>query len=363
MKKIAILTFQNVNNYGALLQAYALKTVCNDMGHQAHILNYYCKEIERPYRLFAKPVNAVDVIRQTAKFILSPINLYIRSRFEPFKKKYLQDTPLLTPDIIAKMAQEYDRFIAGSDQIFNTRYTGFDSNYFLAFNKETSKNYSYAASFGLQLEDLTSQEAAFIKEQLAHFNRISIREAQGVQIVNTLTGRQAEIHLDPTLLLTKEQWAGLARTPKYKNYIVLYLMDRDPQLVRFAKKLAKAKGCRLLYISHKLDIKQRVPVKHITPTPQEWLGLLLQAQCVVTNSFHGLVFAVNFNKPFFVGRLVNRKAVNSRLDNFLALTGLEQRIYTNYIPEQEAPIDWSAVHAKIAQARKSSLAYLQEITQ
>ena len=364
MKKIGILTFQHVENYGALLQAYALKRAFEDQGHNVKILNYRCPAVENTYKIVKWPKKSLeDIIRQTAFLLLSPYKLYIRSRFIPFRKKYLLDTDPIFPADIERKTADFDVLVTGSDQVFNPRIIGFDKNYFLAFNKNTAKNYSYAASFGIELENLTDKERAFISAQLPCLHRLSVRERQGAQLVQALTGRTAEVHLDPTFLLNPEQWRTLAVTPKYTNYVLMYLMRKDPQLIAFAQKLAREKQCKLLYISPSADIRNRVCAEHITPTPQEWLGLFLNARYVVTNSFHGLAFSVNFNKEFFLGKQPPSWPVNSRLDNLLDITGLQERLYTHFTDRYDVPVDWTAVNEKIENERQKAFRYLQEITQ
>ena len=362
MKKIGILTFQNADNYGALLQAYALKEMLLSVGMWPEVLNYRCLKLEREYCFFSNPrLNLKWLLVKTVKLFFLPFFLYEKSLFNSFRKRYLTDTSSLYPQTISKIASQYDVFISGSDQVFNPRITDFDANYFLAFNPDSAKNYSYAASFGLALENLTEKERNFIKKNLSYFTRISVRETQGAEIVRDLLNRPAEIHLDPTLLLTHAQWHSLAVTPKYSNYVILYLMHKDPQLIDFARKLAQAKGCELLYICPTLDFKNRVRAKHITPSPQEWLGLFENASYVVTNSFHGLAFSVNFNKKFFLGKLPLTWPVNSRLDNLLHITGLHDRLYGNFTDDFDKEIDWEAVNQKLKEERQKAFAYLREI--
>ena len=345
--KIGILTFQNANNYGALLQAYALQSVLVTKGHQADLINYYCEAIQKGTPLFSV-CRMTDIFKIPARLLLLPIRQHIANKFAYFRKKYFSQSSLYHPATIQQAVSQYDLFITGSDQVFNPRITGFDANYFLAFSKDTSKNASYAASFGFELKDLSEQEK---------------QEQQGAEIIHSLTGQTAQVHIDPTLLLTKTQWQELAQLPtRPKPYMLLYLMHKDPGLITFAKQLARVKNCQLLYVSTAVDIKNRVPAKHITPTPQEWLGLFLNAQYVVTNSFHGLAFSINFNKTFFVGKLPASWPANSRLKNLLHLTGLQNRVYTNFTDNYDQPIDWETVNEKLGNERKKSLAYLQAIT-
>ena len=359
--KIGIFTFQNAKNYGALLQSYALKYTLNCMGNKTELINYYCRAIQ-----YEGPIvdlkSIKGIIKTPIRLLVYPVKMHIAAKFASFRKKYLTDTPVYYPDTV-KRIPNYDLFITGSDQVLNPRITGCDPNYFLAFSPNKTKNVSYAASFGFELKDFSQKEKDFIKQNLPHISHLSIREKQGENIVKTLTARTAQIHLDPVFLLTKKDWQSVAKLPKRKSpYILLYLMYKDDALISFAKKLAKDKKCQLLYISPKLDIRNRVPVKHITPTPQEWLGLFLNAQYIVTNSFHGLAFAINFNKPFFIGKLPPTWPAISRLENLLTLTKLGGRVYTNLKTNYNKHIDWPSVNLCIDKERQKALDYLKEIT-
>lgn len=365
MKKIGIITFQNADNYGALLQAYALKNFLSDIGNNTYIINYYCPQLQKDYKILKLPKLSIkDIVKKCAKFILSPFLLYIRWKFKGFRKQYLTDTVPIYPNTIQNYTEQFDMFITGSDQVFNPRITNFDSNYLLSFSKDKNKNFSYAASFGLSLKDLSDKEKELFKDNLANFNYLSVREKQGNEIIDSLLCAKSEVNLDPTLLLSKEDWQKIAVFPRQNKYVLLYLMYKDKNIINFAKKLAKINHCKLIFISYSLDIIDRVSAIHITPTPQEWIGLFLNAEYIVTNSFHGFAFSVNFNKKFFLGHLPSHMPVNSRLDNLLEITGLYNRLYTNFsdTDNYDIPIDWQDVNKKLETERQKSLNYLQKIT-
>ena len=362
MKKIGILTFHNANNYGAMLQAYALKQALSlNAQHDVDILNYHCPKLQQDYSLFSSlRLNPVS----WCKCLLTlPQKAYTASRFAGFRRRFLRDTPPLFPHTIAAYAQKYDVLITGSDQVFHPRITRQDKNFFLAFNTPREKNFSFAASFGLELDNLSEPERLFIRENLAHLSRLSVREEQGAHIVRALTGRPARVDIDPTFLLSHAQWQARCERPSVRNYVLVYLMSQNPQLITFAQQLAKAQQCELVYISPRLTFKnRRRGIRYMTPTVPQWLGLFDNARYVVTNSFHGLSFAINFNKPFFVGSAAKKVATNSRLENLLALTGLNDRRYTQFSGTYDRPVDWPNVNRKLDQERQKAFAYLNEIT-
>lgn len=364
MKKIGILTFHNADNYGALLQAYALKKTLNNMGNDTHIINYFCPKLQKDYKLVNFGHRSfISILKQIVKFVFLPLSIYIRSRFSSFRKQYLINGNPIYPNTIDCILNDYDIFIAGSDQVFNPNITGFDSNYFLAFNKDRNKNFSYAASFGLSLNDLSDKEKQFFKQNMLNFKQLSFREQQGKEISNIINGHDCEVSLDPTLLLTKNDWEKIAIPPKQKKYILLYLMSKDSNIISFAKKLAKKTKCKLIFISPALDLKNRVPAYHVYPTPQEWLGYFLNAKYIVTNSFHGLAFSINFNKDFFVDLLPPPSKVNSRLENLLDLTGLRGRLISAGANLDTPAPDWAEVNAKLAAEKEKSLSYLRSIAE
>ncbi len=299
-------------------------------------------------------------IKNILKLFLIPIRYYAHTRFTGFRKQYITDLPPLRE--LTKIKDKYDLFVTGSDQVFNPRITGFDDNYFLSFSSDISKNVSYAASFGFEAKDLSLKEKTFICKNLKHLKHLSVREQKGAEIIRAVAGRPTQVHIDPTLLLTQTQWQPLTKLPVREHYVLLYLMHKDKDLINFAQRLATAKGCELLYISSMPDIKNRVPAKHLTPTPQEWLGLFAKAEYVVTNSFHGLAFSINFNKTFFVGKLPASWPANSRLDNLLNITNLHSRIYTDFAKNYDAIINWTSVNKILEDERQKALSYLQEIT-
>ena len=361
--KIGILTFHKGDNYGGLLQAYALKfTLCN-MGHTANVINYYCWNIEKGNALFVplKMLTFKGLVRRAVNILCLPLFLYIRSRYDVFRKKYLLDTPLFTARDLSKETVNYDLFISGSDQVLNPRLTGFDNIYYLSFALPRQRC-SYAASFGLSSDNLSSKEKAFIQKYLLGFLKLSLRETEGKVLAKEVGYQDPQVHVDPTLIFTKEDWTKIAIIPKQKRkYILMYLMHYDPILIQFATELAKNKKYQLIYIAPVIDL-HFIKAKHIYPTPQEWLGWFLKAEYIITNSFHGLAFAVNFNKLFFVGKLPSSWGTNSRLKNLLDLLGLDNREYGSLSSEEEKPIDWERVNMVIDQERKRALNYLKEIT-
>lgn len=367
MKKVGILTFSNAKNYGALLQAYALKTVLNQLGNNAHIINFYSPKMQRASKFFYKYKPTVKwFVKRLFDMVFNPLTQYYNRRcFIPFCRKYIgESAPLFAKDL-PTISSQYDLFITGSDQVFNPRLTEFDTNFFLDFSKDITKNASYAASFGFELKDFTEKEKEFIRQNLTHIKYLSVREKQGEEIIGALAPQQnSQVHLDPTLLLSGTQWQKIAEDHVLTQpYCLVYLLRRDPALVAYANKIARERKWKLLFISRKLDILCRMPGTRVAPTVEEWVGLFLNAQYVFTNSFHGLAFCVNFNKPFIVGQLNSAWPASSRLNNLLEITGLQHRVFNPTHPKLYEQEDWAGVNTKLDRERQKALDYLKIITQ
>lgn len=348
MKKIAILTFSHAFNYGAVLQAYALKKVIHSLGFNASVVDYRSQ--------FYPDANywqqASFLCKQVIKFLLGypfpPLFFY------KFMKKYLQDTPSLQHEQLVQLNSQFDLFITGSDQVWNFTITKDDPAFLLDFVTDPKKKVSYAASFGFSYID--EKNKPLFSQLLRQFAHISVREQTGAKIVKELTGKEVPVVLDPTLLLTQEQWKNFAAPVRQKGYVLLYLMHENDKIISFAKNLAQKNGLHLLRIS--FNKLKEIPC--FGCTPEEFVGYFQNAAYIVTNSFHGLAFSVNLNKTFFVDLLPPSWPANSRLEQLLKTTGLENRLLDN-LTDIDAPIDWNDVNSRLQAAREQSIHFLQTI--
>lgn len=351
MKKIAILTFSHAFNYGAVLQAYALKKTIYNLGFKASVVDY-----RAPFYPDTSWWRQVSFLyKRTIKFLLGypfyPLFFY------KFMKQYLQDTPSLQREQLVQLNNQFDLFITGSDQVWNFTITKDDPAFLLDFVTDPKKKVSYAASFGFSYAD--EKNKPVFSQLLQQFAHISVREQTGAKIVKELTGKEVPVVLDPTLLLKKNQWESFSTPVHQTAYVLLYLMDENEKIISFAKKLAQQKGLPLCGIStNKLK-----GITNFKCTPEEFVGYFQNASYVVTNSFHGLAFSVNLNKTFFVDLLPPSWPANSRLENLLDLMGLRDRLIDNIGADYEKRIDWQLVNTIVNQKREDSLQYLRDIVQ
>ena len=231
----------------------------------------------------------------------------------------------------------------------------------MSFSDDSRKKISYAASFGR--DDVPSEYEEPISKLLQGFSYISVREIQGVKIVNELARKSAELVLDPTLLLDRRQWSEMADRPRETNYILVYLRQRSVPIARLAEALGRKTGLPVITIREVWPTTS-VGKQVICPSPEKWLGYLSNAKYVITNSFHGIAFSINFNKQFFAVSLEHKggiKSPNSRLFSILEQFELKDRLVTEETDLLKMPeIDFKRVNMKLSERRRDSLRYLQK---
>lgn len=353
MKKVGIVTFHRALNYGAVLQSYALQKTVSSLGTDCEIVDYICPKITHDYTPFRVYKN--DFLKSFAKScVMCRRRAKRRDAFQSFFKNYLvKSSKSYDPQNIGELKKDYDLFISGSDQVWSPRCVGFDPAYFLTFADDKQK-YSYAASFAVtKLPDEYLDE---YKKRLSGFQKFSVREPSGEKLVNDLTGKTAETHLDPTLLISPDEWKKIAVSKINKPYILIFTANPPVSLVNFALKLSKEKNLPIYYIN---DAPH--PVKHginyvVAPTVEEFVGYFKNAEYVVTNSFHGTAFSVIFNKNVFV-EFKNKSGRNIRSEGLLKSLGINREIIDGNCNETE--INWANVNEKIKNQTQESLNYLQ----
>jgi hypothetical protein len=356
--KIGILTFHRAINYGAVLQTYALQTSIEKLHVTNEVIDYRCKKIEEMYQPF---FNAKSFSTWIKCLLRSPKIRKKTQKFYSFRDRYIKTgvRPYLSSEEMSEINKEYDCFVVGSDQVWNKDCTGFDNTYFLNFVQEDEKKNSYAASFG------TDQVSAKCVDEytrlLENFRYISVREHQGQAIVKELLHREASIEIDPTFLLTQEEWKRMATRPIDGNYILLYLMQSSGSLLHFAEDLSKKTGLKICYICD--NLKKPIRAEYLRAVgPEEFVGLFASASYVVTNSFHGTVFSIIMNKNFFL-QLQAPGSANARLENIMDTYNLRTRQIVNgkndYLDQE---VDYGPIDEQIMIERKKSMDYLKKVT-
>lgn len=368
--KIGIITFHYSVNYGAVLQAYALSCYLTSMGHKPSFINYVPKEVgEGEGKSMHRSLKAslMDVyITVMARYS----DHKLKGKFDSFLREYLSvgDWEYHSIDELKKSPPEFDVYVCGSDQIWNPHEKTFDPASFLMFGDKNIRRISYAASFGTPViaEHLQSE----LRVNLSGLDHISVRESSGVEIVKKASQRDSVRVLDPTLLLDKYPCSALPKYAKGK-YVFVYRLQQNHSLTKsltsVIKQVSTHLGERVINASpHRYRFFLETG-RSVYPAPSEWVGLMEHALFVVTNSFHGTVFAIVNQKPFISFPRVNEAGQNGRMQELLSELGLEDRFITpdnagestlDSLVDQK--IDWESVQLKLGLLRKESHSFLAE---
>ena len=261
----------------------------------------------------------------------------------------------------------YDAYVVGSDQCWRPRYNAFLSSMFLDFVKgEKTKRIAYAASFGTDQWEFTQKMTSICAPLAQKFDFVSVREDSGLKLCKEHLGVNAVHVLDPTLLLTKEDYIHLIKAenePQSKGTLFNYILDPDAAKSAFINKVAKEKGLKSFQVLPKCqaetrtkeDIKNRIE-DCVFPGVTTWLRAFMDAEMTIVDSFHGMVFSIIFNKPFWVIGNANRGM--TRFISLLKMFHLEDRLLdANHLQEVDInrPIDWSSVNAILQQKRNECI--------
>ena len=375
--KIGIITIQNVNNYGAELQSCALCRKLRALGYDAEVINYLFGI--HPKHIFDGEKRTIPIsIKQIVKVKLLPIvqdmfcmfykeNKKIRNqRFDDFHASFnrLSDTVFPSVKSLYNAEFNYDVICVGSDQVWNYLKGYSLEPFFASFDKKGIKKISYGSSIGLS--SLSKEAESVFKKSLSVFSSLSVREQQASDILKNILNRDVEVVLDPTLLLNSKEWLDVAKfdmCPTNK-YLLVYIVTIKPcnYVLELARHIARKRNlqivriCRDAYPEHSGNDIQEI----MTAGPSDFVGLFSRAEFVVTNSFHGTVFSINFSKPFY-SVIKNHHSTNSRLTNILKKLGLDNRIIPvgSSLPEI-SDIDYSVPSERLEEERVHSVEYLRK---
>lgn len=361
--KTGLVTFYHIHHYGALLQAAATQRAVEELGHQCEIIDYY---VNQNNGLFRKPTGigsaAADV--HTALHYKMLKDRY--DRFEQFSRDHLRISGHLYESFAELAGAElpYDAILSGSDQIWNPKIFPdgrFDPVFFGAFSEK--RKVAYAPSFAIPRIPEEMEEE--LRGYLSDFTHLSARETQGQAIIRDVTGQNVPVVLDPTLLLNRAQWSAMANAPESYpkgGYILCYCISKPGPLAPYIRRLAEETGLPVVQLC---GIRRKVhPAAKcvLDAGPAEFLALFQNAAYVCTNSFHGTVFSVQFQKPFFTAVAPAELAApeRSRTFSILSRLGLTDRIIgKGDTADLDAEIDWQSVEKKLDAARGASLRYLR----
>lgn len=326
-KKIGIITFHAADNYGAVLQAYALQTYLSTQGNCAEIIDFVPYGVEKAnLPLF---VNDKKLIKRLIKQVLILPNYFKlkrkNSKFAEFRKDYFKlSRKFRTADEIRGAELDYDICITGSDQVFNPLIQNSDI-YYLDFCNKSSK-IAYAPSFGIK--DFTKVKES-TKKLIKEFKHMSCREADGAEFLSEVTGNAVPTVSDPVFLLTPEEWSKITTKPRTDRYILVYDLNGGKPLVEIANKIKTETGLPVICITANkyANTKYKVDELLVSCGPLEFISYIQHAEYVVTDSFHGTAFSTLFRRKFI--SFVALKHAASRIQSLLKKLGIENRIFYN----------------------------------
>jgi len=375
--KIGIITLPFNSNYGGLLQAFALQTVLKQMGHEVwsvnrrnRIMPFRIKVLSSTNRLIKSILKGkIGVIRSWAT---AEEELVIDQHTNRFLSENIRTTDFLKSekDFEKLVRFKFDAYVVGSDQVWRPKYSPRLTNHFLGFIDRTAnhKRISYAASFGVDNWEYTPEQTDECKKLLEKFDAVSVREDSAVKLCKENFGIKATQVLDPTLLLPKEEYIRLVekdKMPECNGTLLTYVLDKSPDKQEFIKKIISETGLNEVSIMPKSlfrDAGRKKINDCIYPPVTAWLRGFMDAQYVVTDSFHGMAFAIIFNKQFLA--LGNTKRGMTRFTSLVKLLGLEDRIIlsadSNLTKRLYVPIDFEKVNEILKTRQSEAFKFLSD---
>ncbi len=368
MKRVGVITMHRVMNVGSVLQAYALCEKLNQLGANAEIIDYqYPNKFHRKEVSCLSFTEKIKLFPHRVKYYLLYRSKIQKQRFKKFidqrlsLSKYYPDRESIYID-----PPRYDIYLTGSDQVWNPKCMNGDGVFFCDFAKGGIKA-SYSASFAI-----TSIPAPYIKiysEKLELYKYIGVRESSATGLVNVLTGKDATLVCDPTLLLKKEDYLKLVgdsilpkdRPPYILVYALSYAFNPYPQLDKVVKEVKNRLGYDVIYL-HANSVDHYHFGKSITSAgPAEVIDLFLNAKFVITSSFHGTAFAINFEIPF-ISVVPDNNAEDSRITSLLAILELTNQAVTTkqVLPNDlSLSVEYSTVRTRLNDYRNKSESFLK----
>ncbi len=372
--KIGILTLPLNSNYGGVLQAYALQTVLKRMGHD--VLEV---ELKKNLRWQYPPLWKIPLSfgkRFLFKYIVRRKNQKIL--LERYERKIY---PLLVHDILEFISKyikqfkvdkfidckgKFDAFVCGSDQIWRYKYylffEGDIANVYLKFlGDDSCKRIAYAASFGTDNWEYPAKETAECKNWIQKFDAVSVREETGVKLCSTYYDIKAKHVLDPTMLLSKDDYVDLIEksdVPKSKGNLFCYILDNTDEKMNVVKNIEKQRHLSSFFMNGDCGNWTEDLEKRIQPPVESWLRAFYDSEFIVTDSFHACVFSILFHKQFLV--IGNKERGLARIYSLLSMFGLEDRLTsdTGLDINRMKTIDYDRVDEILAKHREESRTFL-----
>lgn len=359
--RIAILTLPLHHNFGGILQCYALQTVLERMGHNVSLIT--CSNSKKfQLQLLIKRWIKHYLLKRESEFYGGKTETEIIGQYTlPFIRQYIHR--LNVNDFSCLQEYDFDAIVVGSDQIWRPDYFQPIANAYLKFAKDWIhiKRIVYAASFGTDAWEYTWEETQECAALLKQFDAVSVREASAVQLCKEHFQTKAVHLLDPTLLLSKEDYLlleGVKNAPKHQGELFCYFLDETQEKHQWSKILSDKKAWKTFYANNPNVDKDVHFEKRIQLPVECWIAGFRDAKFVLTDSFHGCVFSILFNKPFIA--IGNPERGMARFRSLLTLFQLEDRLLLSEPIETlvDRPIQWERVNRILERERQKAFSFL-----
>ncbi len=369
-KNVALITWYKYHNYGTALQAVSLYKIIKQLGYGVDVINYTPKN-NRNYSCDKIYRSLLKTVLRKLKELTNPITISPEREklFNEFLSKNITQTmPCRSFAEVHDLNNEYNAFVCGSDQIWSP--LGYDDKYFLSFVDEPERMVAYAPSLGINRVD-DERLKRRISKALERFLNLSVREKDGRELIKDLTGKEAKIVLDPTLLLSKDDWdnfvdySDIKKAPD-KEYIICYFLGNPENYSKYVSKLSKKTGIPYYVIPVKrnqFSDSNKIPFE---VGPEEFVSLIKNARYVCTDSFHGMAFSIIYNVPFTAFKRFadnDEENQNSRVINLLEALQLRDRLIlsaSQYSFSEFEKCSFERANELLVKMRKDSMSYLKQ---
>jgi polysaccharide pyruvyl transferase WcaK-like protein len=377
--KIAILTLPLGNNYGGILQAFALQTILEKMGHDVVVIDrkpkkknkFFLKTFSIIKRLIFNLLGKKTIIRIWAT--KNEQKKIYKNLYDFVDKNIKLSRPIKSSRELKKFVDKnnFDAFIVGSDQVWRPKYSPCLFNFFLDFIKKNKKiiKISYAASFGSSKWEYTQKQTQKCVSLLKNFHAVSVREDSAKALCKYYFNVDADHLLDPTMLLQSSDYKKILgdvdeNFNNIKNKLLVYILDKTEEKNKIISKVSNKLGINpfyLLPIYSFSEVGKNKLKECIFPKVDEWIACFRNAKFVVTDSFHGVIFSIIFNKPFIV--IPNKERGDARFTSLLNKFDLNERAVVFFDDKIndiiEKPIDFRVINNRISNLRKDALKFLE----
>jgi len=369
--RIGIITHSLSYNYGGILQNYAMQTVLKRLGHKPvtlnpnphRPLNFWQWLKSFPKRFLYKYYLRIPRIHLFEAFFANKNWRLIMQHLQPFIDTNINY--IIVNDYDQLNEEDFDALLSGSDQIWRAPYVNPIEKGFLNFAKDWKKikRLSYAASFGTDQWEYSSEQTERCKELVLKFDGISVREDSGVELCKKYFSVEGTHVLDPTMLLSKDDYSKLffdCKTPKSPGTLLNYILDDTPDKKNLIESIADELNLKTFRINRKPEGGYALS-ERVQPPMEKWLRGFYDAEFIITDSFHACAFSIIFNKPFIV--YANKSRGYARFQSLLSMVGLEDRLVYNFDDHKKVSrsIDWDNVNSILEKKKKEAFTFLQTV--